>query len=111
MSEHHWFLTSGVVLAGVVILGVFVIGKRLEDRKSGFPAQDERTKQIAGKAATYALLIGGYFMLALTGMNLISLEFRDIPLLDTGYALIVSVLVQSLTTVALRWYFNRKGDF
>jgi len=44
-------------------------------------------------------------------MNILSREFRGEYLLDAGYALVISVLVQSLTFIALRLYFERKGDF
>ena len=111
MVDVPWPVVSIVILATGVLIGVFAIWRKLEDRKSGFPAQDERTKKITGKAATYTVYIGLYFMLALAVANLINLEFVGSPLLDAGYALIISVLVQSLTFLGLRRYFNRKGEF
>ena len=110
MIDLPWPVITIVIMAIGVLVGILVIWRKLEDRKSGFPAQDERTKKITGKAATYALLIGLYFMIALMAANLINLEFLGLPLLDTGYALAISSLVQSLTFLGLRWYFNRKGD-
>ena len=111
MSDFTWPLISIGILATGVLLGILAIWRVLEDRRSGFPAKDERTQKITGKAATYTFYIGSYFMIALMLANLISLEFQDVPLLDTGYALVISVLVNSLTFGGLRWYFNRKGDF
>ena len=111
MSDVPWPVISIVIMATGVLIGILVIWRKLEDRKSGFPAQDERTKKITGKAATYTVYIGLYFMLALAVTNLINLEFVGSPLLDAGYALIISVLVQSLTFLGLRLYFNRKGEF
>ncbi len=55
-----------------IIIGVIVVWRMLEDRKSGFPAQDERTKKLNGKAAMYAFTIGNYFMLALLFANLLN---------------------------------------
>lgn len=111
MIELPWPVMSFGILATIVLVGILVIWRILEDRKSGFPAQDERTKKITGKAATYAFFIGSYFMIALMAANLINREFLGLPLLDAGYALVISLLVQSLTFLGLRWYFNRKGDF
>lgn len=111
MIDLPWPVISVVIMAIGVLIGILVIWRKLEDRKSGFPSQDERTKKITGKAATYTVSIGLYFMLALAAANLINLEFVGSPLLDAGYALIISTLVQSLTFLGLRLYFNRKGEF
>ena len=110
MNDFLWPLASIGILATIVLVGILVIWRMLEDRKSGFPAQDERTKKITGKAATYAFYIGSYFMIVLMIANLLNLEFAGAPLLDAGYALVISVLVQSLTFLGLRLYFNRKGE-
>jgi hypothetical protein len=108
VSEFSWLLPSGVILAGIVIIGVLAIWRLLEDRRSGYPAQDERTRRITGRAATYAFSIGNYFMIALMLANLLSRELLgEYLLLDVGYALVASVLVQSLTFLGLRWRFNR----
>jgi hypothetical protein len=50
-------------------------------------------------------------MIALMLANPLNLEFLSEPLLDTRYALVVSILVNSLTFLGLRMYFDRKGDF
>ena len=111
MIDLPWPVVSVVIMAIGVLVGILVIWRKLEDRKSGFPAQDERTKKITGKAATYSFLIGLYFMMALAAANLFNIEFVGSPLLDAGYALVISTLVQSLTFLGLRLYFNRKGEF
>ena len=109
MSDFPWPLMSGGILLTGILLGVYAIWRILENRRSGFPARDERTQKITGRSATYVFYIGSYFMVALMVANLINLEFQGIPLLDTGYALAISVLVNSLTFGGLRWYFDRKG--
>ena len=106
-----WQVASVGILAIILLVGVFVIWKILKDRRSGFPIKDERTQRITGTAATYAFYIGSYFMIALMLANLLNLEFLGAPLLETGYALVVSILVNSLTFLGLRAYFDRKGDF
>ena len=111
MVDLPWSVASIGILATIVLLGVLVAWKTLKEIRSGFPLKDERTQVITGKAATYAFYIGSYFMIALMLMNILSREFRGEYLLDAGYALVISVLVQSLTFLGLRLYFERKGDF
>jgi len=106
-----WQVASVGILATGVLIGVFAIWKILNDRRTGFPIKDERTQKITGTAATYAFYIGSYFMIALMLANILNLELLGVPLLDTGYALVASILVNSLTFLGLRMYFNRKGDF
>jgi len=50
-------------------------------------------------------------MIALMGANILSREFRGEYLLDGWYAMALSILVQGLAFMALRLYFERKGDF
>jgi hypothetical protein len=106
-----WSAASIGILAAVILIGVFVIWKMLKETRSGFPLKDERTRRVTGKAATYAFYIGSYFMIALMLMNILSREFRGVYLFDAGYALVISTLVQSLTFIGFRLYFERKEDF
>jgi hypothetical protein len=93
-----------------VIGAVFALWRINKELKSGFPLQDERTRIITGKAATFAFYIGSYFMLALMLVNLIYLQSHDAPILDTGYALVVSVMVQNLSFIVFQYYYNvREG--
>ena len=110
MNNLLWPLVTFGILAIGILVGVFVVWRMLEDRKSGFPAKDERTKRITGKAAYYAFYIGSYFMIALMMVNIVVQEL-GLPSLDGWYALAASLLVQLLTLIGLRWYFDRKGDF
>jgi len=110
MVDLPWPVVSVGILVTIVLLGVLALWKTLRDMRSGFPLKDERTRMVTGRAATYAFYIGSYFMIALMLMNILNMEFRGAPLLDAGYALVISVLVQSLTFIAVRLYFDRKGD-
>ena len=111
MANTPWSVASGGILVTIVVLGIFVIWSFLRARKSGFPLKDERTQKITGTAATYTFYISSYFMLALMGVNLLNDIFTGEPLLETGYALVISVLVQSLTFGGILAYLNRKGEF
>jgi hypothetical protein len=101
------------ILATIVLVGVFAIWRILKDRSSGFPAKDERTQKVTGRAATYAFYIGSYFMLALMFTNILSQELLGVPFPGEryrGYPMIVVIIVQSLTFLGFRLYFERKGD-
>jgi uncharacterized membrane protein len=102
---------SGVILATIVIIGVFAIWRMLKELRSGFPLKDERTQRVSGKAAYYAFHLGSYFMIVLMLLNILSREFRGTYLLDGWYALIFSIIVQSLMYIGFRLYFERKEDF
>ncbi len=111
MTNLSWSGASMGILAIIVIIGVFVIWKILKELRSGFPLKDERTQRVSGKAAFYAFHLGSYFMLALMLLNILSRELRGAYLLDGWYALIFSIIVQSLMYIGFRLYFERKEDF
>ncbi len=111
MTNLPWFGVSGGILATIVIIGVFVFWRIFKEMRSGFPLKDERTQRISGKAAYYAFHLGSYFMLALMLLNFLNRQFRGADLLDGWYALIFSIIVQSLMYIGFRLYFERKEDF
>ena len=111
MTNLPWTWMSMGILATIVIIGVYVIWKTLKELRSGFPLKDERTLRVSGKAAYYAFHLGSYFMIALMLGNLLSREFRGAYLLDGWYALIFSIIVQSLMYIGFRTYFEKKEDF
>ena len=111
MTTIPWSGVSGGILVTIMLIGIFAVWRLLKERRSGFPLKDERTQKISGIAALYAFYIGSYFMLALMGVNLLNQVFTDAPLLETGYALVISVLVQNLAFIGIQTYLHMKGDF
>ena len=111
MVDLPWPVVSVGIIATIVLLGVFFVWRMSRELRSGFPLKDERTQIVTGRAATYTFYIGSYFMIALMGANILSREFRGEYLLDGWYAMALSILVQGLAFMALRLYFERKGDF
>ncbi len=105
-----WPVVSIGIAAVIVLLGILLVWKISKDRRSGFPARDERTAKITGKAATYALYVGSYFIIALLFAFIIGRELYNWPEIDAGYPLIAALLVYNLTFAALSWYFSKKGD-
>jgi cytochrome b561 len=105
-----WPIASAGIVALIVLIGVLLVWRTVKDRRSGYPSQDERTQRITGKAATYSLYIGLYFMIALAAVFIVSRELLGYYLFNAGDALVASVLVQSVIMLVLRWYLERKGD-
>jgi len=110
LTNIPWPVASVGILVTIVLIGIFVIWRLLKEKKSGFPLKDERTQKITGTTATYTFYISSYFTLALMLANLLNLEFTGAPLLETGYALLISVMVQSLTFIGIQAYLHRKSD-
>lgn len=105
-----WPIVSVGIVAMIVLIGVLLVWRTVKDRRSGFPLQDERTQRITGKAATYSLHIGLYFMIALLSVFIVGRELLGYYLFNAGDALVASVLVQSVTLLVLHWYLERKAD-
>lgn len=110
MTDLPWPIVSLGIMVLIVLIGILVVWKIVKDRKSGFPAGDERTQRINGKAASYALLIGNYFIIALMFMLIFGREFYNLQNVDAGYLLIASLLASNVSFIILRWYLGRKGD-
>ena len=105
-----WPVVSIGIVAIIVLLGILLVWKIHKDMKSGFPMRDERTSKIFGRAATYALYIGSYFILAFLFILIIGKEFYGLAEVEAGYPLIAALLVYNVSFLVLRWYFGRKGE-
>jgi hypothetical protein len=105
-----WSIVSIAIPILIVLIGILIVWRIFKDRKSGFPRADERTQRITGKAATYTLLIGNYFTLALMFMLIFGRELYNLQNVDAGYLLLSTLLVSSISFLVLSWVFGRKGD-
>lgn len=105
-----WPVMSVVIIATIVLVGVIAIWVIVRNLRSGFVLKDERTQRVAGKAAIAALLVGMYFMLALSFVYIAGHAFLGYYPFDAGEALTASVLIQSVLFGFLFWYFGRKGE-
>jgi len=110
MTDLMWPITSIGIAATIILIAILLLWKIYKERKSGFPMQDERTSKITGRAATYSLYIGSYFIIAILFMLIIGKEFYGLPELEAGYPLIAALLVYNVSFLMLRWYFGRKGE-
>jgi hypothetical protein len=110
MADLTWTFANIGILALIIIIGALVLWKRLKDRKSGFPLNDERTRKLNWKAGYYAMLMGQYFIIAYLLVNIVGREFFGMPEIEAGYPMIAALLVSSVSFPVLRWYIGRKGE-
>jgi uncharacterized membrane protein len=113
MTGFEWMAASGVIAAAIVLIGILAVWRMLKDRKAGFPAADERTQRIDGRAARMALNAGWYFILGILFGTIIAREFLGVPSFSEdfySYSLIAVLLIQSVSFGVLRSYFGRRGD-
>ena len=93
-----------------MLLGILILWRITRERKAGFPAKDERTQKITGRAASYALNLGSYFILAFLAVKILAREIYDIRDIDAGYPMIAALLVFNVSFLILRLYLDKKGD-
>lgn len=101
-------LVLGIILT-LASLVLWKLRKSGQEKKVGLAVEDERTQRIVGRAANSALLVGGFFMLALLWYDWFQGHgIIDSPELSTAWALILSILANSGLFLLLRWYYGRK---
>ena len=110
-----WLIAPLIPLIAIALVLVLTTRKKLQEQKAGFPAKDERTERIDGRASSFALKMSSWLILGLLAYLLISNELSrnfELELLrpDAGYALVFAVLSNSLLYLLFRWYFSRKVD-
>jgi len=110
VTDFVWPLVSIGIGGLIVLIGIVYVLIRIREKKSGFPARDERTQQIQGRAAQYALYIGLYFMVAVMFVLIIGREFFDMPDPGASPVVVASILVFSITDLVFSWYLQRTGN-
>jgi hypothetical protein len=113
MTGFEWIASSGLIAAVIVLIAILFVWRRLKDRRAGFPAGDERTRMIMGRAAMMVLYAGWYFIIAILLGTLIAREFLGVPGFSEDFyswSLIAVLLIQSLSFGLLSWYLGMKGD-
>jgi hypothetical protein len=110
MTGFEWLASSGLIAVAIVVIGILSVWRTLKDKKAGFPATDERTQRIAGRAAMTALNLGWCFIVAILIGAIVAREFLGMPSFGEdfySYSLIAVLLIQSISLGFLRWYFGR----
>lgn len=100
-------VSIGVTIA---LLAAWRIRVSIRERKEGFPTKDERTMRIQGRAASYAIMVGSYFMILLLFYNMFSIEVLGWPELGSLPALNSTIIVMNLTYLGLQRYYGGKED-
>ncbi len=112
MTGFEWLASSGLIATVIVLIAILVVWRRLKDRRLGFPAGDERTRMIMGRAAMIVLYGGWYFIIAILLGTLVAREFLGVPGFGEDFyswSLIAVLLIQSLSFGLLSWYLRMKG--
>lgn len=100
-------VSIGVTIA---LLAAWRIRVSIRERKEGFPTKDERTMRVQGRAASYAIMVGSYFMILLLFYNMFSIEVLGWPELGSLPALNSSIIVMNLTYLGLQRYYGGKEE-
>ena len=110
MTDFVWptILVLNAIL--VILVGIIFIWKLHNNKKSGYPLNDERTLKISGRAAIGTYYITIAFMVSLILFTIIGNEFLNFPELEAGWAIIATLLVSGISNALLSWYYSKKGD-
>jgi uncharacterized membrane protein len=100
-----------ILIVAVFIIFLWAILKRKQEQKAGFAVKDERTARIEGKAAFITMHVTNFFMLGLLFYYVFADNIVEgAPVLETGWALIISVLFNSGLYAGLIFYLWKKED-
>ena len=105
-----------LILIPIILISIFAIfiwkaWNAKKEEKAGFVVKDERTQLVEGKAARITVIFTGYFMLVLLWYSFAADNFElGLPILETGWALILSLLFNSFLYMGLSWHFNKQRD-
>jgi cytochrome b561 len=110
MMEFIWPILLVAIGVTIAILAAWRIWVSLRERREGFPTKDERTMRIQGRAASYAIMVGSYFMILLLFYNMFIIEFLGWQELGSLPALNSSIIVMNLTYLGLQRYYGGKED-
>jgi len=108
MSSVVWPILVPSIGVIIALLAAYKIWRTIQERKAGFPTKDERTMKIQGRAASFAIMVGSYFMIVLLFYNMITIELLGWSELGSLPALNSSIIVMNLTYLGLQKYYSRK---
>ena len=104
-------ITASALVLPAIVGNLFVVAGILywviQERRKGVPIVDERSQVIDGKAAKLTLIVGIYFMLALTFYDLAA-QFIPLPTKNAAIYLVASAMFLGFCFLFTRWYFGRR---
>ncbi|MFB0558039.1 MAG: hypothetical protein ACETVY_02870 [Candidatus Bathyarchaeia archaeon] len=110
MTPTGWLILVPSIAVVIALLAVWRVWRSIRERREGFPAKDERTLRIQGRAASYAIMVGSYFMILLLFYNIITIELLGWSELGSLAALNSTLIVMNLTYLGLQRYYGGKDD-
>lgn len=111
MISFIWPILLASIGVVVALLAAWRIWISIQERRKGFPTKDERTMRIQGRAASYAIMVGSYFMILLLFYNMFAIELMGWRELGSLPALNSTLIVMNLTYLGLQRYYSGKDDF
>jgi len=94
----------------IAIIAAYIFINEREKLRAGFPLEDERSKQIKQKASAYSFKASIYYLFVLFWYNIIALNIKSLPRMDTEAALGVS-LGGIIIIFFIIWYIlSKRGD-
>jgi uncharacterized membrane protein len=104
-------ISASALVLPAIVGNLFVVAGiahwMLQERRKGVPIADERSQVIDGKAAKLTLIVGIYFMLALTFYD-IAAQFIPLPTKNAAIYLAASAMFLGFCFLFTRWYYGRK---
>jgi hypothetical protein len=94
------------VIVGNLLVVVGMLYWVIKERRAGIPIIDERSQLIDGKAAKLTLIVGIYFMMALTFYD-IAAQFIALPTKNAAIYLAVSAIFLLSFFGLSRWYYGK----
>lgn len=102
----------GIPLIGliIVIVAAWRMRSAIQERKAGFPTRDERTMKIQGRAASYAIQVGSWYMILLLFYNMYIIEVLGWSELGSMPTLNSTIIIMNVTYLVLQRYFAGKEE-
>ena len=104
-------ISASALVLPTIVGNLFVVAGiaywMLQERRRGVPIVDERSQVIDGKAAKLSLIVGIYFMMALTFYDLAA-QFMPLPTKNAAIYLAASAMFLVLCFLFTRGYYGRK---
>ena len=110
MAESIWTTGMPLIAVLIVVIGAYSLWRTIQERRSGFTLQDERTVKIQGRAATVAFNLGSWYLILLNFYNMYRIEFQGLDQLGSMPVINSAVILMGVTYIALATYFSRKED-
>ena len=105
-----WSVAIPLVALIIVLTAAWRIRRAALERKAGFPIRDERTVKIQGRAASYAIQVGSWYMILLLFYNMYIIEVLGRSELSSLPVLNSTIIIMNVAYLALQRYFAGKEE-